>query len=70
MDKILVDVDKVIFEYNTPVCKTRIMRSVHGYYYIEMGNESGFKLDSMPPQMLKCLTKALIEEIAESEESL
>ena len=60
VDKVLLDVDEIVFEQNTPVCKTRIMHSSYGYYYIEMGNGDGYRLDSITYDTMVRLIKLLI----------
>ena len=69
-DSVLPDVNKLVYERKSSMSHIRIMGTVGGYYYIEMGDKVNFKLDSLTLDELKQLAKALIKEISESEESL
>ena len=70
VDSILLDVDNIVFEQNTPICKTRIMHGSYGYYYIEMGNENGFKLDALTYEAARELVKALTADLVKRGETM
>jgi len=69
-DPVLPDVNRLVYERKSHMSSIRIMGTHTGYYYVEMGGSKGFNLDSLPLNELKELTKALVKEIADREESL
>ncbi len=69
IDKVLLDVDKIIFEKKDPNMNIRIMRSVYDYYYVETGNkEKGFSLGSLSKSEFVELTKNMIAEVSKEKD--
>lgn len=65
MDNIILDVDKIVFKHSTPVGEIRIMHGSYGYYYMEMSNKDGYRLNALAYEDMKTMIKNIIKDLGE-----